>query len=78
MRCKVGVWNESIANGDLMSGSFVGLRLARVERACTVRKSLAQVEQYPDETAARRTVVGIIRGAERALFAPSMVSTELS
>ena len=39
---QMGVWNESIANGDLMSGSFVGLRPALMPRACTTRKSSAQ------------------------------------
>jgi hypothetical protein len=65
MKCNMGVWNESIAKGDLMSGSFVGLRLALMPRACTTRKSSAQSSNILMRLLRVETVVGLLSEINR-------------
>jgi len=52
-----------------MSGNFAGLRLALTASVSTTslyhKKIVGTVEQYPDENAARRAVVGLVGNQHR-------------
>src|SRR6202162_3886564 len=58
--CNVDVCNETVAKKAPMSRSFAGLRPGLTGKRFYHKKIVGTVEQYPDEDAARRSVVGLV------------------
>ena len=56
--CNADVSNETVAKKALMSGSFAETRLDGTR--LYHKKIIGTVEQYPEEDAARRSVVGLV------------------
>jgi len=56
----VDVCNETVAKKAPMSRSFAGLRPGLTASVFYHKKIVGTVEQYPDEDAARRSVVGLV------------------
>jgi hypothetical protein len=58
--CNLDVCNETVAKKALTCGSFSGLRPGLTGKRFYHKKIVGTVEQYPDEDAARRAVVGFV------------------
>ena len=58
--CNADVCNETVVKKALMSGSFAGPRPGLDGTRLYHKKIIGTVEQYPEEDAARRSVVGLV------------------